>query len=90
MKARYSDGVLTPLEPLDLEDGSEVTESIDDGSRPRRGLAGIVVSVKRLHEATLADAWDDLPADLAMNKKHYLYGHPGQVSYTHRGPRLQP
>lgn len=76
VKARYSDGVLTPLEPLDLEDGSEVTVSIDDASPPRRGLAGIVDSVKRLHEATPPDTSDDLPADLAMNKKHYLYGHP--------------
>lgn len=77
VKARYSDGMLTPLEPLDLEDGSEVTVSIDDASPPRRGLAGIVDSVKRLHEAP-PDTWDDLPADLAMNKKHYLYGHPKQ------------
>ena len=22
------------------------------------------------------DAWDDLPTDLAKNKKHYLYGQP--------------
>ena len=76
VKARYSDGVLTPLEPLDLEDGCEVTVSIDDAPPPRRGLAGIVDSVRRLHETTPPDTCDDLPADLAMNKKHYLYGHP--------------
>ena len=63
VKARYSDGVLTPLEPLDLEDGSEVTVSIDDASPPRRGLAGIVESVKRLQEAAPPDTRDDLPAD---------------------------
>ena len=28
-KARYSNGILTPLEPLDLEDGAEVFISID-------------------------------------------------------------
>jgi hypothetical protein len=54
---------------------SDVTVSIDDAPHPRRGLAGIADSVKRLHEATPSDARDDLPADLAMNKKHYLYGH---------------
>lgn len=76
VKARYSDGVLVPLEPLDLEDGSEVTVSIYDASPPRRGLAGVVDRVKRLHETTPPDMWDELPADLAMNRKHYLYGHP--------------
>ena len=75
LRARYSDGVLVPLEPLDLKDGSEVTVSIDDAPSPRPGLAGIVDSVKRLHKATPYDAWDNLPADLAMNKNHYLYGH---------------
>ena len=76
VKARHSDGVLTPLEPLDLEEGTEVTVSIDDAPPPRHGLAGIVDSVKRLHASTPPDTSDDLPADLAMNKKHYLYGHP--------------
>ena len=39
VRARYSDGVLISLEPLDLEDGREVTVSIHDvssSSRPRR------------------------------------------------------
>ncbi len=75
VRARYSDGVLVPLEPLDLEDGSEVTLSIDDAPPPRSGLAGIVDSAKKLYEAAPFDASDDLPVDLAMNKKHYLYGH---------------
>ena len=29
VKARYANGVLTPLEPLDLEEGDEVTVSIE-------------------------------------------------------------
>lgn len=29
IKARYSNGTLTPLEPLDLEEGAEVVISID-------------------------------------------------------------
>ena len=30
VKARFSNGVLTPLEPLDLEEGKEVVVSIED------------------------------------------------------------
>lgn len=30
VKARYENGVLTPLEPLDLEEGKEVTLSISE------------------------------------------------------------
>ncbi|MCE2458239.1 MAG: antitoxin family protein [Dehalococcoidia bacterium] len=30
VKARYENGVLTPLEPLDLEEGEEVTLSISE------------------------------------------------------------
>ncbi len=30
VKARYADGVLTPLEPLDLDEGKEVMVSIED------------------------------------------------------------
>ena len=30
VKARFSKGVLTPLEPLDLEEGKEVMVSIED------------------------------------------------------------
>ena len=33
VKARFSNGVLTPLEPLDLEEGEEVVVSIEDASR---------------------------------------------------------
>ena len=32
VKARFSDGVLTPLEPLELEDGEEVTLHIENAA----------------------------------------------------------
>ena len=32
VKAKYENGVLTPLEPLDLAEGAEVTVSIEDSS----------------------------------------------------------
>ena len=31
VRARYENGVLTPLEPLDLEEGKEVLVSVQDG-----------------------------------------------------------
>ncbi len=75
VKARYSKGVLTPLEPLDLEEGKEVVVSIED-LPPARGLTAIVERVKDLQKDIPSEAWDDLPTDLAKNKRHYLYGHP--------------
>ena len=43
---------------------------------PKRGLAGIVERVREMQKDIPPEAWDDLPTDLAKNKKHYLYGHP--------------
>ncbi len=48
VKARYSKGTLVPLEPLDLEEGEEVTVSIND-TRPTSA------SRRTLH--TVAGAW---------------------------------
>ena len=79
VKARYSNGVLTPLEPLDLEEGKEVVVSIEDGPQPLRGLASVVAKAKELQKDIPPEAWDDLPRDLAKNKKHYLYGHPKET-----------
>ena len=86
IKARYANGQLTPLEPLDLEEGVEVTVSVEE--RPldplavvenappaKQGLAAIAERVTELHKSMPPDSWDDLPTDLAKNKKHYLYGH---------------
>ena len=74
VKATYANGVLTPSEPLDLEEGKEVTLSIEDLASPKRGLAGIVETVQELQKTIPPDAWDVLPTDGAMNYKHYLYG----------------
>ena len=79
VKAKYSNGVLTPLEPLDLEEGKEIVVSIEDGQQQPRGLASVVAKVKELQKDIPPEAWDDLPSDLAKNKKHYLYGHPKET-----------
>ena len=41
VKAKYSNGALVPMEPLDLEEGEEVMVSIEDASdsTPRDGIA---------------------------------------------------
>lgn len=39
VKARYENGVLTPLEPLDLEEGKEVTLRISEPSTPNTEAA---------------------------------------------------
>ncbi len=76
VKARYAGGVLTPLEPLDLEEGEEVRLSIE-GSQPSGApRESLVEMFDRLRKSVSPDTWDDMPADLVRNKKHYLYGHP--------------
>ena len=78
VKATYANGVLTPLEPLDLEEGEQVTVSIEEASAVGGGLAAIAKRVKRLHKSMPQEAGDSLPTDLVRNKKHYLYGHPNE------------
>ncbi|MXW24866.1 MAG: DUF104 domain-containing protein [Dehalococcoidia bacterium] len=76
VKATYANGVFTPSEPLDIEDGEEVTLSIEGATSRKRGLAGVVETVQELQRTIPPDAWDVLPTDGAKNYKHYLYGHP--------------
>ena len=74
--ARYSNGVLVPLEPLDLEEGEKVVVSIKDTLPPSNGPESMLDMFERLRMSVPPDTWDNLPADLARNKKHYLYGFP--------------
>ena len=83
VKARCADGVLTPLEPLDLDEGKEVMVSIEDTQdavndalSSGKDVESILQVFERLRESVPPETWDDLPTDLAKNKKHYLYGHP--------------
>ncbi len=76
VKATYANGVFTPVEPVDLEEGTEVVVSVDDAATPGRGLAGIVEAVQELQRTIPPEAWDVLPADGAKHYKHYLYGSP--------------
>ena len=83
VKARCADGVLTPLEPLDLDEGKEVMvliedtqNAVNDAPTSGKGRESIPQMFERLRDSVPPETWDDLPTDLAKNKKHYLYGHP--------------
>ena len=76
VKARFSNGTLVPLEPLDLEEGREVLVSIEETPEPTLTGESIVSMFERLRNSFPPDIWDELPTDLVKNKKHYLYGHP--------------
>ncbi len=89
VKARFSNGALMPLEPLDLEEGEEVMVSIEDGPvldtisqesegklSPAPEVPSISDLLREIRESATKVSWDDLPADGAKNLKHYLYGWP--------------
>lgn len=81
IKARYANGVLTPLEPVDLEEGADVMVSVekvsgDTGEQREGPLLRILRKVQGRQAELPPGTWDGLPMDLAKNKKHYLYGHP--------------
>ena len=79
VRAKYENGVLTPLEPLELEEGAEVMVSVESATSPAGGTEGgasILELFQRLRESVPPDAWDNMPTDFVRNKKHYLYGHP--------------
>lgn len=78
VRARYRNGVLTPLEPLDLEEGEVVAVSIE-APPPAERTETILELFERLRKSVPPDTWDGLPTDWAKHKKHYLYGHPKEA-----------
>ncbi len=92
VKARYSNGTLMPLEPLEIEEGAEVTLRIvkvasananptaprqtEEEHAPGSGTHPVLAMIDRLREEFPHLADDDLPTDLSKNIDHYLYGTP--------------
>ena len=76
VRAQYSNGVLVPLKPLDLEEGEEVVVLIKHAPLLGNSPESMLDMFERLRMSVPPDTWDNLPADLARNKKHYLYGFP--------------
>lgn len=79
VRAKYENGVLTPLEPLDLEEGAEVTVSVKGASGAAKGKESILDMFDRLRNSVPPNAWDNMPTDGAKNYRRYLYGHPSRV-----------
>ncbi len=79
--ATYANGVLTPEEPLDLEEGKQVTLSIEDVPLSDGAPAGeahgesLIEMFARLRKSVPPGSWDDMPIDGAQNYRHYLYGY---------------
>ena len=80
VRARHGDGVHVPLDPLDLAEGKETVGSSGDAPPSGNNPESMLDMFERLRKSIPRDAWDDLPADLAKNKKHYLYGFPKEAN----------
>ena len=81
VRATYANGVFTPVEPVDLEEGAEVMVSVDgtpsESSETANGDgASLLHLIEELHASALVLEPGDRPVDLAEHYKHYLYGHP--------------
>ena len=74
VKARFSNGTLVPLEPLDLEEGREVVVSIEENQSPDTEVPSLLEMIDELHKSVPQDVWSNGPSDGAKNYKHYLYG----------------
>ena len=75
IKAKYINGALTPLEPLNLKEGTVVTMSITEEPDKQRNETVLEVTDRMLRSAP-PGTWDNTPTDGAKNYRHYLYGHP--------------
>ena len=73
LKAEYINGSLKPLEPLEMEEGTVVMVSIEDEESIEESSLDLF---DRLRKSVPEEEWEKLPADGAMNLKHYLYGRP--------------
>jgi len=81
VKATYANGVFTPQEPVDLEEGTEVTVSMDGAPRESAEAAegdgaSLLPLIEELHASELVREPGNRPVDLAEHYKHYLYGQP--------------
>ena len=83
IRARFSEGVLTPLDPLDLPEGEEVTLHIENGHSQEppsqtttSDTPSLIEMFDNIREAAPGEVEDTLPPDLSKNIDHYLYGVP--------------
>ena len=64
IRARYTNGALVPLEPLDLEEGAVVSVSVEETPEEIEGpLLRILRKVRKRQAELPPDAWDGLPTN---------------------------
>ncbi len=71
IRAQFTNGILVPLDPLDLKEGALVTLDISEEAEET-----VLEATDRLLSSAPAGTWDSSPPDGAANYRHYLYGHP--------------
>ena len=87
IRARYTNGVFVPEEPVELSEGCEVSVEVEGAAGAQRAERDAspaeierypehVQLILKWQAALPDDAFDGLPTDWSRNKKHYLYGHP--------------
>ena len=59
VRARYEKGVLTPLEPLDLEEGKEVLVSVQDGDSAKTSKNELDYETRLERFLSAAGGWKD-------------------------------
>ncbi|MCY3733229.1 MAG: antitoxin family protein [Chloroflexi bacterium] len=82
IRARYANGVLNPLEPLDLSEGCEVTVDVtvdhdsSSAAAPKHADKPRILEIIDEVQREFPNAFAGMPHDGATQYKHYLYGHP--------------
>ena len=76
VKAEYRDGVLRPLETLELAEGAIVTLQIEENQDTGQKTHSILETANRIRQAAPPGTWDKVPTDASINYRHYMYGHP--------------
>ena len=80
VRARYSKGFFTPLEPLDIAEGAEVALVIEEiplqSAAQGTNVIGDMSTLARRLIEKYPDDGRDRPTDGSINYNHYLYGHP--------------
>ena len=74
IKAKYANGTLNPLEPLELDEDTVVTLSIEKYDTADEKMPSDLALVKRLQESAPQEAYDNMPSDGSINYRHHLYG----------------
>ena len=94
VRATYADGVLTPLGPLPLSEGSLVELDVrvhSDTEEPAEPAGAQILSlVDELHRQFPPEVGANAPTDGARNYKHYLFDDPATSAWTDRGVPLSP